>query len=80
MAAFGRPFAFGATEWRLGLLENKLDRAEDWVDFQTDTGPSDQREDRADRVEDGMDRRCVEVFDALDRHERRTWRGIATAA
>jgi hypothetical protein len=69
--------ALAWNDW-LDQKEDKLDRAENRYDERHDNSRRDVLEDRADRVEDRLDKAGYDNKSALDRHERRRWRAIAT--
>lgn len=61
---------------RVDRLEDKIDQAENAIDESVDKGWRDVAEDKVDSAEDKADANGVEKYNALDRHERRTWRRI----
>ncbi len=61
---------------RVDAVEDQIDRAENRIDQKVDRGPRDLAEDRLDALEDQADDRGIETYNAIDRHERRTWRRI----
>jgi acyl-coenzyme A synthetase/AMP-(fatty) acid ligase len=65
-----------ANDGRVDNLEDRIDRAENAIDESVDRGWRDVAEDRVDAREDQADANGVEKYNAIDRHERRTWRRI----
>ena len=61
---------------RLDAVEDRIDRAENAIDESRDRGWRDVAEDRVDALEDKADDTGRDRYDAIDRHERRTWRRI----
>ncbi len=61
---------------RVDRLEDKIDQAENAIDESVDKSWRDVAEDKVDSAEDKADANGVEKYNALDRHERRTWRRI----
>lgn len=61
---------------RVDNLEDRIDMAENVRDEAVDRGWRDVAEDRIDAREDQADANGVEKYNAIDRHERRTWRRI----
>ena len=65
-----------AKDGRIDLWEDKIDLAENAIDESTDNGWRDVAEDKVDAREDQADANGIEKYNAIDRHERRTWRRI----
>lgn len=65
-----------AKDGRVDNLEDRIDRAENAIDESVDRGWRDLAEDKVDVREDQADANGVEKYNAIDRHERRTWRRI----
>ena len=61
---------------RVDRIEDRIDQAENAIDESVDNGWRDVAEDRVDAREDQADANGVEKYNAIDRHERRTWRRI----
>lgn len=61
---------------RVDRLEDRIDEAENAIDESVDRGWRDVAEDKVDAREDQADGKGVEKINAIDRHERRTWRRI----
>jgi hypothetical protein len=65
-----------AKDGRVDKLEDRIDLAENAIDESTDHGWRDVAEDKVDAREDQADANGVDKYNAIDRHERRTWRRI----
>lgn len=65
-----------AKDGRVDRIEDRIDRAENAIDESVDKGWRDVAEDRVDAAEDKADDKDIEKYNAIDRHERRTWRRI----
>lgn len=65
-----------AKDGRVDRVEDRIDRAENAIDESVDRGWRDVAEDKVDAREDHADAKGVEKYNAIDRHERRTWRRI----
>jgi hypothetical protein len=65
-----------AKDGRVDNLEDRIDHAENARDEAVDRGWRDVAEDKVDAREDQADANGVEKVNAIDRHERRTWRRI----
>lgn len=65
-----------AKDGRVDALEDRIDRAENARDEAVDRGWRDVAEDKVDAREDQADDAGIEKYNAIDRHERRTWRRI----
>jgi hypothetical protein len=65
-----------AKDGRVDKIEDRIDRAENAIDESVDRGWRDVAEDKVDAREDQADANGVEKYNAIDRHERRTWRRI----
>ncbi len=65
-----------AKDGPLDELEDRIDRAENAIDEGVDRGWRDVAEDNVDAREDQADANGIEKYNAIDRHERRTWRRI----
>jgi 3-hydroxyacyl-CoA dehydrogenase len=65
-----------AKDGRWDNLEDRIDQAENAIDESVDRGWRDMAEDKVDAREDQADANGIEKYNAIDRHERRTWRRI----
>jgi hypothetical protein len=65
-----------AKDGKIDRIEDRIDRAENAIDERVDRGRWDVVEDKVDTREDNADAKGIEKYNAIDRHERRTWRRI----